>query len=235
MIVNTAMTFDSTNGCRRHRVVARHAFVNLVLVVFATTSLFAQRSAAPDDLAPERIFAALGLREGMTIGEIGAGDGTLTIAAAKIAGVTGKVYTSELGDERVGALEKAIKKSDLPHITVVAGDANETKFPDGCCDAIFMRNVYHHFADPAAMNASILRALKPGARLAIVDFTPPKEAGQPADRGKDGMHGVSPESVARELKAAGFTIADTISGKDRWFMVVAAKPMSAEPEGSARH
>jgi SAM-dependent methyltransferase len=88
-----------------------------------------------------------------------------------------------------------------------------------------MRNVYHHFGDPAAMNASIFRSLKPGGRLAVVDFAPPgKEAERAADRGKDGMHGVSAETVARELKAAGFTVADTTAGTDRWFMVVAAKP-----------
>jgi len=69
-----------------------------------------------------------------------------------------------------------------------------------------MRNVYHHFADPAAMNASISAALKPGGRLAIVDFSPPpgKEATRSADRAKDGMHGISVESLSREMKEAGF-------------------------------
>ena len=221
------MTFELVHHAGpTRRTVTRYTVVNLVLIVVATVALAAQRSAAPTDLPPEKIFAALGVREGMTIGEIGAGDGGLTIAVAKLVGTTGKVYTSELGDERVGSLEKAVKNSELAHITVVAGDPNETKFPEGCCDAIFMRNVYHHFADPAVMNASIVRSLKPGARLAVIDFTPPKEAEQPADRGKDGMHGVTPDSVARELKAVGLTIVDTVAGKDRWFMVVAAKPVS---------
>jgi ubiquinone/menaquinone biosynthesis C-methylase UbiE len=144
---------------------------------------------------------------------------------AKIVGDKGKVYTSELGDDRVAGLDKAVKQSSLSHVTVVTGDPKETKFPDGCCDAIFMRNVYHHFADPAAMNASIVRSLKSGSRVAVVDFTPPdKEAERPGDRGKDGMHGVTAETVARELQAAGLTIVETVTGKDRWFMVVAMKP-----------
>ena len=207
----------------------RRAAACLAALALTMATVLAQRTAAPTDLPPEKIFAAIGLQEGMTVGEIGAGSGELSVAAAKLVGAKGRVYTSELGDERVRALEKTIKSSGLEYIAVVTGDANETKFPDACCDAIFMRNVYHHFGDPAAMNASIVRALKPGARVAIVDFTPPgKEAERPGDRGKDGMHGVSPESVARELTAAGLTIADTVAGSDRWFMVVATKPASID-------
>jgi SAM-dependent methyltransferase len=83
-----------------------------------------------------------------------------------------------------------VTASGLAHITVVSGDSTRTNFPDGACDSLFMRNVYHHFADPARMNASISAALAAGALFAVVDFTPPAaEAASPADRSKDGMHG----------------------------------------------
>ena len=176
-------------------------------------------------IATERIFEAIGVREGMTVCEIGAGDGELSIAAAKAVGANGHVYTSELGDERLRALRRKVTDSGLAHITVVAGDPVKTNFPDAGCDAIFMRNVYHHFTDPAVMNASIAASLKLGGRLAVVDFTPPEaEASRPADRSKDGMHGVSPESVARELTAASFAKLSSELGDRRWFMVVVAKP-----------
>jgi predicted methyltransferase len=91
-----------------------------------------------------------------------------------------------------------------------------------------MRNVYHHFADPPAMNASIAAALKPGARLAIVDFAPPPgvEAPTPADRGKDGMHGITAETLAREMTAAGFEPVASETGGQRWFMLVVSKPQA---------
>jgi hypothetical protein len=77
------------------------------------------------------------------------------------------------------------------------------------------------------MTKSMAASLKPGGRVAIVDFMPNRnrpEAARPADRANDQSHGVSAESVARELKEAGLEIALSQPGNDRWFMVVAVKP-----------
>ena len=178
-------------------------------------------------IAPEKIFEAIGVREGTTVCEMGAGDGELTIAAARAVGATGRIYTSELGDDRVKALREKVSAGSLAQITVVAGDPVKTNFPDATCDALFMRNVYHHFSDPAKMDASIAASLKPGGRVAVVDFTPPdKEAQRPEDRGKDGMHGVTPATVSRELKSAGLEPVSSETGGQRWFMVVGVKPKS---------
>jgi hypothetical protein len=78
-----------------------------------------------------------------------------------------------------------------------------------------------------AMTKSIAASLKPGGRVAIIDFTPNRgrpEASRPSDRANNQSHGVSAESVARELKEAGLEIVKTEPGNDRWFMVVAARP-----------
>ena len=176
-------------------------------------------------VATERIFEALHARPDSTICEIGAGDGELSLEAARRVGPGGHVYTSELGDDRVRKLRERVASSRLSQITVATGDATQTNFPQATCDALFMRNVYHHFAEPAAMNASIAAALKPGGRIAVVDFRPPgDEAASPADRDNDGTHGVTADTVTRELQAAGFVLITTERGTDRWFMVVAAKP-----------
>jgi SAM-dependent methyltransferase len=174
-----------------------------------------------------RIFDAIGVQEGQTICEVGAGSGALSIAAARLVGDSGRVYTSELGEERIASLTKAVTASGLPQITVVAGEPAATSFPDGACDALFMRNVYHHFGDPGRMNASIFASMKPGARLAVVDFAPPgDEASSPGERDEDGRHGITQETLSRELRAAGFEPVATESGERRWFMVVMSKPAS---------
>jgi ubiquinone/menaquinone biosynthesis C-methylase UbiE len=177
------------------------------------------------------IFDALALAPGATVCEIGAGDGELSIAVADRVGAQGRVYTSELGGARVKTLRSKVEAAHKPQIQVVEGAAERTQFPDGACDALFMRNVYHHFETPAVMNRSIAASLKPGGRVAIIDFGPPdKEAPKPADRDQDGMHGVTPASVHRELTDAGFervtTAVTPSSGPDRWYMVVAVKPGS---------
>jgi ubiquinone/menaquinone biosynthesis C-methylase UbiE len=195
------------------------------LVLSVTAALTAQRSGSSFETS--QIFEALELKAGQTVGEIGAGSGDLSLDAARLVGAQGKAYTTELGDDRVKRLQDAVTGSGLTHITVVPGDPNKTNLPDNCCDAIFMRNVYHHFADPAAMNASIFKSLKPGGRVAVVDFVPNRnrpEAAKPADRARDESHGVSATSVARELREAGLEVVRTQPGAQTWFMVVAMKP-----------
>jgi ubiquinone/menaquinone biosynthesis C-methylase UbiE len=177
-----------------------------------------------------RLFEALAVKAGGTVCEIGAGEGRLAIAAAAVVGERGRVYANELGESRLKTLREKIAEARRPQIQVVAGDTVGTGFPGGGCDAVFMRNVYHHFENPPAMNAAILAALRPGGRVAVVDFTPPDaEAETPADRDQDGKHGVTAASVERELKAAGFTVisSETSSSKrDRWNFVVASRPTS---------
>jgi ubiquinone/menaquinone biosynthesis C-methylase UbiE len=197
------------------------------VTLFVPADAWQQRSGST--IETDRIFDALGLRDGLTVCEIGAGDGELSIAAARLVGRNGRVYTSELGEERLNALRRRVTESELPQITVVEGEANRTKFPEAACDGVFMRNVYHHFADPAEMNASIAASLKPGGKLAVVDFAPrgSGEADTPADRDNDGQHGVTAEALRRELREAGFVQDSLEEGESRWFMVVASKRRDA--------
>src|SRR5688500_15999886 len=125
----------------------------LVAGLFVVAAAGAQRSGST--IATEKIFAAIGVREGATICEMGAGDGELSLEAAKLVGPGGRVYTSELGEDRVKTLRDKVAASRLEQVTVVTGDPLKTNFPDAACDGLFMRNVYHHFSDPTQVNASI--------------------------------------------------------------------------------
>jgi ubiquinone/menaquinone biosynthesis C-methylase UbiE len=206
-------------------VAAMTSSFRLLPALLVTLLIPATASAQAGAIDAAKIFEAIGLREGATVCEIGAGDGELSIAAARAVGPGGRVFTSELGAARLMQLRTRVAAADQPQITVVDGDASRTNFAEASCDALFMRNVYHHFLSPSEMNLSIAAALKPGARLAIVDFAPPgAEASCPADRGKDGMHGVAAGTVSRELREAGFEAVASESGAQRWFMVVVARP-----------
>jgi ubiquinone/menaquinone biosynthesis C-methylase UbiE len=197
------------------------------LVALLTGVVCAQNNAADT----KRLIEHLDLAPGDIVAEIGAGNGDLTVAIARHVGDNGRVFTSEM-PSNLERLRGAVTKRGLQNITVVEAQVKEANLPDACCDALFLRNVYHHFSDTATMNASFLRALKPGGRIAVIDF-PPRRGGTAAagKRSEDSSHGVANDVVVQELTAAGFRIVPTPeadsagSGTDRWFMIVGEKPV----------
>jgi ubiquinone/menaquinone biosynthesis C-methylase UbiE len=205
----------------------RVPFVTAVVLALLTTALPGQdaRQNAED---ADRLARALQLQAGSVVGEVGAGDGSLTLAIAKVVGASGRVFSNEISGERLAHLRKATAASSLRNVAVVEASQTDTNFPHGSCDAIFMRDVYHHLSDPVAMNASLFRSLKPGGRLAVLDFGPPPGAERvvPAERARDGHHGVTPATLERELTSAGFEILATTSYGFRNFMIVARRPDS---------
>jgi ubiquinone/menaquinone biosynthesis C-methylase UbiE len=209
----------------RPRLVAAVAAVAVTSLVLAAT-LGAQRSNAATDAADaRRLVDALAVGPGQTVCELGAGAGTLSVAMAQTVGPDGRVYANELNPDRLRDIEAAAKTAGLGNVSLVTGDAEGTNLPDAACDALFMRNVYHHFADPPTMNASIRRALKPGGRVAVIDFDPTgTESAAPADRDEEGHHGVTAPTVAAELKAAGFNVLSSDTSPSRGFLVVAQSP-----------
>ena len=206
----------------RHTITIRAGAGALLLTAFVAAPIFGQNNTSD----ASKLIDVLQLKPGSVVAEIGAGGGELTVAIARHVGATGLVYSSELGTDRVTKLRDAVAKSGASNVQVIEGQAAHANLTDGCCDAVFMRNVYHHFGDPTTMNASIFKALKPGARVAVIDFTPRNNAPIAAagKRGEDASHGVSVDVVSTELKAAGFEIVTTEDRGERWFLVVGAKP-----------
>jgi ubiquinone/menaquinone biosynthesis C-methylase UbiE len=200
-------------------------FHRAVVATLLVTQLAFVQNAETTAADAKRLITALHIHQGSVVGEIGAGSGELTIALAREVGPEGRIYSNELNPSRRADISRAVKAARLTNVTIVEGAAASANLPDECCDAIFMRNVYHHFADPAAMNATLFRATKPGGYIAVIDFTPPRaEAADPSGRAADNFHGVYAESVIRELKGAGFDEATSEEMDRRIFMVVARRP-----------
>ena len=89
------------------------------------------------------------------------------------------------------------------YVTVVAAGEDTTNLPPGCCDAVFMRRVYHHVAQSEPINASLHEALKPGGRLAVIEFRDDGWLGAIT-----GM-GIGPDRLVAEVSAAGFRHVET--------------------------
>ena len=174
----------------------------------------------------------LALEPGMTVAEIGAGSGRMTLLAARTVGPSGRVIATELDGPDLADLREAAASAELSNVEAVQGTQDGPNLPDECCDAVFMSKVYHHFARPTAMNEGLFEALKPGGRLAVIDFEPrawrfwlPRPAGVPENRGG---HGMPVAVLLEELADAGFSIEHVDEQWWAWpeqrFCVVARKP-----------
>lgn len=153
-----------------------------------------------DASGPEmpRLREVLALRAGMVVADVGAGKGQLTLALAGAVGSAGHVFSSEIDPAKLRALREAVAEARLGNVTVVEAKTSESGLPASCCDAIVLRRVYHHVSDPAATNASLLRALRPGGLLVVIDIPPlfflPDRSGL----------GIAPQIVIDEVRASGF-------------------------------
>src|SRR6202158_3711657 len=154
-----------------------------------------------------RLATLMEWKPGTIVADIGAGDGKYAFAAAQLVGGSGKVFATEIDEEKLAILRSEVTKRHLANVIVVESKEADTNLPIECCDAIFLRRVYHHLTKPAEFDANLVRSLKPGGRLAIIDFAPragldPVE-GVPSNRGG---HGIPQKIVIEELNAAGLQI-----------------------------
>ena len=208
------------------------------LLVALSSSLASQRPA--NAVRQEREQAAreapqlaelLALKPGMVVADVGAGGGAMSVVLAKWLGPTGRVYATDIRAEQLAEIRAAVAGNALSNVVVLEGAEASTNLPSGCCDAIFLRDVYHHLTRPHEFDASLLAALKPGGRLAVIDFPPHPgssiPAGVPADRGG---HGIPPLMVVTEVTRAGFRHLRTMSqwppddDRNRLFLVMFEKP-----------
>ena len=176
-----------------------------------------------------QLAEVLQLKPGMTVADVGSGGGAFTVVFGKWLGA-GRVYATDVTERALRLTREYAKTEALTNVTVIEGAADRTNLPTDCCDAIFMRDVYHHITDVPAFNKSLFTSLKPGGRLAIIDFPPMPNSkvfpGVPANRGG---HGIRPNLIEEELTAAGFTHVSTTENwprdeKTRLFLVLFQKP-----------
>ena len=177
-----------------------------VLILAACHGQAQERKQEADKLA-----ALLNWQPGSVVAEVGAGDGSTTLAAAERVGPTGRVYTTELDPDKLAKLQSLA--AEHKNIIAVKAGLAETNLPHECCDSIFMRRVYHHFTDPEKEDASLFQSLKPGGLLAVIDFPPGEGPGDPKlPKGvpkNRGGHGMPKQLLIDELTAAGFQVVAT--------------------------
>jgi ubiquinone/menaquinone biosynthesis C-methylase UbiE len=146
-----------------------------------------------------RLRQVLTLGTGKVVADVGAGKGELTFALAREVGSKGRVLATEIDPGRLQRLREAIIAAKLDNVTVLEAHRSATGLPPNCCDAIVLRRVYHHLADPSSINAGLLRSLRPGGVLAVIDFAPPFFLSR-------GPFGVPAMAVVDEGTSSGFEL-----------------------------
>ena len=167
---------------------------------------------------PDRLAAALHIRAGSVLAEIGAGDGAMIVELARRVGPAGHAYASEMTPAQRERIRGRASSSGVPLI-IIEGAADRTNLPDACCDAVVMRMVMHHIRDGDVFARDLRRSLRAGGRVAVIDFAPGALPHLAAD------HGVAPARVVAAFTAAGFTVSSKV---DDWggrnFLIVFRAP-----------
>ena len=120
--------------------------------------------------ARERILAAIDIKPGQTVADIGAGTGFYSRLFASKVGSQGWVYAVDISPKFLEHINKQSRTDDVQNLTCVLGTSHSIRLPPNSVDVVFICDTYHHFEFPQSTLASIHRALKPGGTLVVIDF-----------------------------------------------------------------
>jgi ubiquinone/menaquinone biosynthesis C-methylase UbiE len=118
---------------------------------------------------PERVMDVIGVKPGMTIGEVGAGRGYFTFKLARRVGDEGKIYANDIDQEALMSIESRCVSEGITNVEIILGKNDDPCFPDAKMDMIFMSFVFHLLEKPVELLKNLKPSMKPGASLIIID------------------------------------------------------------------
>jgi ubiquinone/menaquinone biosynthesis C-methylase UbiE len=143
----------------------------------------------------------LGVKPGMTVCDMGCGNGFYSLRLAKQVGESGKVLAVDIQQEMLHMLDHRAEKAKLENIETIYGSVVDPRLPIGEVDLILCVDVYHEFSHPEQMLAAMLKSLKPKGQLVLVEF-----------RGEDPrvpikpLHKMSKKQILKELPPNGYKL-----------------------------
>ena len=148
---------------------------------------------------PHEVIRALALTPDARVADLGAGTGYFSARLANMLG-QGRVYAVDIEPDMVRYLGERAEREHLKNLLPVAGTPSDPKLPEKV-DLVLLVDVYHHIEDRVAYFRRLRESLRPGGRVAIIDFRLDSPEGPPrAAR-------ITPDAVKAEMKAAGYALA----------------------------
>jgi ubiquinone/menaquinone biosynthesis C-methylase UbiE len=151
----------------------------------------------------ETMLAALGIKPGETVCDMGCGNGFYSLELAALVGEQGKVLAVDIQREMLQMLKERAKEEGITNIELIHGTIVDPKLPKDSVDLMLMVDVYHEFSHPAEMLAAIRGSLKPAGRVALVEFRAedPKVPIKP-------LHKMSKDQIMKEFPPNGFKLVE---------------------------
>jgi ubiquinone/menaquinone biosynthesis C-methylase UbiE len=158
---------------------------------------------------PEKVIATLQIRPGDHIADLGAGGGYFTFRLAQAVGPNGKVYAVDIDEGMNNLIGERAKQDSVANIETILAKPDDPLLQKTGVDLIFTSNVYHHIDNRVIYFSSLRKYLRPGGRIAIIDF----------DRRAwlEGLlrHYTPREFIQREMEQAGYVLQQNLDFLDR--------------------
>jgi SAM-dependent methyltransferase len=173
---------------------------------------------------PGQLVRLLGIKPGMSVADLGAGSGYYVVRLSPIVGSSGRIIAEDVVPEYLQALRKRVRDLALPNVTVTLGEPHDPRLPTGSVDVAILVHMYHEVTQPYGLLYNLVPALKPDARVGIVDaFAPTSE------------HGTPPGLLRCELAAVGYREIsfDRLEGSDAYLAVFAPPSVASRTRPEA--
>jgi ubiquinone/menaquinone biosynthesis C-methylase UbiE len=167
---------------------------------------------------PDQVMAALAPLEAKQVADLGAGGGYFTFRLADAVGSQGTVYAVDVDPDMTEYLSGRVREEGRENVRIVLAEFEDPKLPPGGIDLILTVNTYHHLQDRTAYFARAAGALRPGGRIAVIEFD-----------GRGGLfsrffdHKTDPGLIKDEMEAAGFRLAEAPEFLERQSFLIFAR------------
>lgn len=162
-----------------------------------------ERQSRVIDEAPNAAVQAMQLKPDAAVADIGAGTGYFSFRlAAQVP--QGRVYAVDIQPEMLDIIRKRIERRSVDNVTAVIGKVDDPMLPAEAIDAVLLVDAYHEFAYPFEMMRGIVRALRPGGRVFLIEYRG-EDASIPIKR----LHKMTQQQAIREMQAVGLEWVET--------------------------
>ena len=167
--------------------------------------IWLERSERETEEQPQLVIDALEIKPGQTIADLGAGSGYYSFRIAPLVGPTGQVLAIDIEPAMLDVIAQRAAREHIANVRPVLSSARDPNLAPHSVDLLFMVDVYHELEYPYEVMTRVREALKPGGRVALVEY----RAEDPQVQIKP-VHKMSETQVRREMQAAGFRHLKTV-------------------------